>query len=200
MTKNAFRRGFTLIELMIVIVILGILMGTILPRLTGAQSRARDTARIADLNNISQALEVYSSDFGEYPGAACATDDIGANCLDVLCVADTDTFTLLKTYMKGDRVPQNVGKKTKSLGCEGSYYYNQLTSGGTLGGSYVLASDIETWQMANYETNPTTADPPVAAEFLAATEASTYIALIKEQIDKPATGDDEQKSIFIVIP
>ncbi|MBU1017424.1 prepilin-type N-terminal cleavage/methylation domain-containing protein [Patescibacteria group bacterium] len=201
MTKNnAFRRGFTLIELMIVIVILGILMGTILPRLTGAQSRARDTARIADLNNISQALEVYSSDFGEYPAAACATADIGDNCLDIACVADTDTYTLLKTYMKGDRVPQNVGKKTVSLGCDGSYYYSPLRSGGTDQGSYVLASDIETWQMANYEANADAADPPTADEFESGDEASTHIPNIKEQIDAPEEGDSEQKSIFIVIP
>ena len=63
-SNNTFQRGFTLIELMIVIVILGILMGTILPRLTGAQGRARDTAKIADLSNLAQALEVYYNDNG----------------------------------------------------------------------------------------------------------------------------------------
>lgn len=213
MTKNAFRRGFTLIELMIVIVILGILMGTILPRLTGAQSRARDTARIADLNNISQALEVYSSDFGEYPAAICTgTATVGCysgNCLASGATDETsdgsaadtiDTYHLLKGYMKGNRVPQNVGKKTVSLGCEGSYYYSPLRSGGTDQGSYVLASDIETWQMANYEANAAAATAPVATEFDPTDEASDHIPNILEQIDPPADDDDEQKSIYVVIP
>ena len=133
--KNAFRRGFTLIELMIVIVILGILMCTILPRLTGAQSRVRDTARIADLNNISQALEIYFSDNGEYPLATCADTDavtagIGTNCLNTLCDTSGDSYNSLKTYLKGDRVPQNVGVLTSTMGCVGSYYYSPLTRGG----------------------------------------------------------------------
>ena len=198
MTKNAFRRGFTLIELMIVIVILGILMGTILPRLTGAQSRARDTARIADLNNISQALEVFSSDFGEYPAAACADASVDPNCLDVLCDVDGDTFFALKTYLKGDRVPQNVGKKTDTLGCTGSYYYSPLTSGGTGQGSYVLASDIETWQMANYAISGSGSGTPPASTFLPSKEAGDYIPDIGDLTVEP--GGTEKNSIFIVIP
>ena len=196
MTKNAFRRGFTLIELMIVIVILGILMGTILPRLTGAQSRARDTARIADLNNISQALEIYSSDFGEYPAAVCAAAP-GANCLDTLCDVSGDTYHSLKTYLKGDRVPQNVGKKTDTLGCVGSYFYMPLKSGGTGQGSYVLASDLETWQMANYEAGSLSTEPD-ATVFSSSSEASAYIGDINDLSVEPA--GTEKNSIFIVIP
>ena len=192
--KNAFRRGFTLIELMIVIVILGILMGTILPRLTGAQSRARETARIADLNNISQALEVYSSDFGQYPDASC-TGCAADNCLDD-AGTDTaaDTYHLLKTYMKGDRVPQNVGLQTNTLGCVGSYYYSPLTKGGSINQSYVLASDLETWQMANYETS---ASSPSAGTFSAGAEAGNYIDDIGKLAAEPST---ELQSIYIVIP
>ncbi len=202
--KNAFRRGFTLIELMIVIVILGILMGTILPRLTGAQSRARDTARIADLNNISQALEVYSGDFGEYPEASCSGDE-DAGCYNSNCLSegatdkDKDTYHVLKTYLKGNRVPQNVGKQTETLGCIGSYYYTPLTEGGSSNQSYVLASDVETWQMANYEANSEGTGAPDHTEFSSGAEANTYIPDIKP-IDEPDDEDSEKKSIYVVIP
>lgn len=201
--NNAFRRGFTLIELMIVIVILGILMGTILPRLTGAQSRARDTARIADLNNISQALEVYSSDTGQYPDAACtgsaaggtcgggATDN--ANCLSDAATDPNDTYNLLKSYMKGSRVPQNVGLQTTTLGCIGSYFYSPLVKGGSNNQSYILASDLETWQMANLDLT----DSALAGGITSSTEADVIIAEIGKLSGKPSVEAD---SIYVVIP
>jgi type II secretion system protein G len=195
--KSAFRRGFTLIELMIVIVILGILMGTILPRLTGAQSRARDTARIADLNNISQALEVYSSDEGEYPDAACSgAAGTGDNCLDMGCSTAGDTYMVLKDYMKGNRVPQNVGKQTDTLGCVGSYYYTPLYKGGSKNQSYVLASDVETWQMANYETGST----PGPTEFDDSSDADTYIVKEGKLTTEPSGTNKERMSIYVVFP
>jgi len=218
-TKNSFRRGFTLIELMIVIVILGILMGTVLPRLTGAQSRARDTARIADLNNISQALEVYFSDFGKYPDEKCsgiagnycgggASADV-VNCLDDAASAGaagdidpTDTYNVLKGYMKGDRVPQNVGVKTNTMGCVGSYWYSPLKKGGTPNASYVLASDLETWQMANFNLNTDLIDSETS--FTKTREATLYIPKIGKLASEPVvtgtTDADELASIYIVIP
>lgn len=153
--KHAFSRGFTLIELMIVIVILGILMGTILPRLTGAQGRARDTARRADLNNISQALEVYYNDEGEYPDAVSVSktlDTTGytSNCLDPADTNASNAAYKLGQYMKGGRIPAPASKSLLSNGCVGMYYYVPLTKDGVDNAAYLLISDMETYQMANF--------------------------------------------------
>ena len=69
MFNQSSRKWFTLIEMLIVIVIIGILAAALIPRLTGIQARARDTARIADMRNTATALEVYYFDNGSYPTA-----------------------------------------------------------------------------------------------------------------------------------
>ena len=61
------RKGFTLIEILIVISIIGILTVALLPRVQGAQASARNTARKADLNQIATALATYNGDNGRYP-------------------------------------------------------------------------------------------------------------------------------------
>lgn len=53
--------------MLIVIVIIGILAGSLIPRLQGMQGSARDAARKADLNQIGTAISAYFSSYGEYP-------------------------------------------------------------------------------------------------------------------------------------
>lgn len=60
------RKWFTLVEMLIVIVIIGILAAALIPQLSGIQGRARDTGRMADLRNIGAALTVYQIDNNEY--------------------------------------------------------------------------------------------------------------------------------------
>ena len=61
------RKGFTLIELMVVITILGILAVLILPRITGQTDEARQTATRVQIKNIEQALHLFELDNGFYP-------------------------------------------------------------------------------------------------------------------------------------
>ncbi len=66
-SKKYFQQSFTLIEMLIVIVIIGILAAALVPRLTDMQARARDTKRKVDLKNIHDAVMVYFADNGQYP-------------------------------------------------------------------------------------------------------------------------------------
>lgn len=60
-------RGFTLIELMVVIVILGILAGLIVPRLTDKPEKARVVKAQLQIENLSMALKEFKIDNGFYP-------------------------------------------------------------------------------------------------------------------------------------
>ncbi|MCF7846155.1 MAG: prepilin-type N-terminal cleavage/methylation domain-containing protein [Candidatus Peribacteraceae bacterium] len=70
-------RGFTLVELIIVIMIIGILAATLLPKVMGAPAKARDAARESDFNAISTVLELYYADNNVYPTPS-ADDTVGA--------------------------------------------------------------------------------------------------------------------------
>jgi general secretion pathway protein G len=59
--------GFTLLEVMVVVFIIGLLATLVAPRLLGRAEEARRTKAIADMKAIEQALELYRLDSGDYP-------------------------------------------------------------------------------------------------------------------------------------
>jgi len=60
-------RGYTLLEIMVVVFILGLLATIVAPRIMGRTDEARVTAAIANMKSVEQALNLYRLDNGTYP-------------------------------------------------------------------------------------------------------------------------------------
>jgi prepilin-type N-terminal cleavage/methylation domain-containing protein len=75
---RAVQRGFTLVELLIVVIILAILAAIVIPQFSSATRDAQEAALDSNLNALRSAIELYKAQHsGKYPGAVAAT---GATC------------------------------------------------------------------------------------------------------------------------
>jgi len=71
--KNSFRSGFTLVELLIVVIILAILAAIVVPQFASSTVDARESALDANLGAMRAAAELYKAQHGDYPGVKVAT-------------------------------------------------------------------------------------------------------------------------------
>ncbi len=72
--KNKAQKGFTIVELLIVIVVIGILAALVVTTYNGIQQKARDTERKTDVNALHGQIEAYSAQNGKYPTLANMND------------------------------------------------------------------------------------------------------------------------------
>ncbi len=68
--RRQLQKGFTLIELIIVMAIMGLLIGVTASSFSTSRIKGKDAKRKSDLKQIGNALEAYLSDHGRYPTAA----------------------------------------------------------------------------------------------------------------------------------
>ena len=63
------QRGFTMIEIMVVVVILGVLAALVVPQIMSRPDQAKVTAAQADINAVAMALDIYKLDNHNYPSS-----------------------------------------------------------------------------------------------------------------------------------
>jgi prepilin-type N-terminal cleavage/methylation domain-containing protein len=131
------KHGFTLVELLVVMSILGVLVAIIAGNFRSAQIRGRDAQRKSDLKQLSESLELFYADYGKYPPesagriAACAYNPtLGTG---TPCVWGSGSFTDNKTvYFK---------IMPSSPSSDSTYLYRLVPSG--LGQKYQLFARLE---------------------------------------------------------
>ncbi len=67
MLSKRDQRGFTLVELMLVVIIVGVLAAMVVPRLAGRTEQAKVARARSDISTIGLALDLYELDMGSYP-------------------------------------------------------------------------------------------------------------------------------------
>lgn len=137
-------RGFSFIELMVVLVILGIMATMIVPRIMGRPDEARRIKAKVDIQTLETALKLYRLDNGEYP-----TTEQGLMAL----VAPPETGRLPRSwrergYLEKRGVPKDPWENEYIYLCPGSYGDFDLVSYGPDGepGGEGKYADITNWE------------------------------------------------------
>ena len=148
-------KAFTLVEMLIVVVIIGILAAALIPRLVWAQAQARDSARAAGLNQLKGWLESYYSDAGTYPTAKTLAWAAGtaANGCTLALAADLASGSS-KIMSDIPRDPQAKGSTLNGCGNYSWAYGTMPNANGVTG--YVVAANFETAKWANFSGANTT--------------------------------------------
>jgi general secretion pathway protein G len=140
------QKGFTLIEIMVVVIILGLLAGLVLPRILGQEDKARiETAKV-QIRSLESALDAFKLDNGFYPAS-----DQGLDAL----IKKPETGRIPNKwreggYLKPARIPKDPWSREFvyfSPGNEGREY--ELISYGADNepGGEGNNADIESWKM-----------------------------------------------------
>ena len=111
------QQGFTIVELLIVIVVIGILAALVITTYTGIQAKARNSKRQTDVNSVQTHLEAYFAQNGHYPS-----------------LADMNSSSWVSSNLKGMDAaalqdPQGTNQTLASSPAAKVYAYQPLTSG-----------------------------------------------------------------------
>jgi general secretion pathway protein G len=141
--RNANQQGFTLVEMLVVITIIGLIMGLIGPRVLNYLSESKVKAAKIQLQSFAGALDLFYLDAGRFPSTS--------EGLAALVRSTPGVAAWNGPYLKGGNVPNdpwNNNYMYRSPGDHGPYDIMSYGSDGQEGGSGV-AADISTENMAS---------------------------------------------------
>ena len=116
------RRGFTLIEILIVVAIIGILSSVALVGLNVTRRKGNDARRIADLRQIQHAVELYYQKCNYYPGDAQSGPDCDPRGGSLTPSWDALTSAVVGSDIGINQLPADVAGKEYFYGSDGSGY------------------------------------------------------------------------------
>lgn len=148
MIKSKIKKAFTLVEMLIVVVIIGILAAALIPKLTGAEAKARDAARKANLNQINTALRQFFNDYWAYPGTGNTTLSIDNVSWDIA----PKYITSLPTDPQAQRTVAAI-YNWSAVGSwtSGQFGYTPMRRNWATAAWFVLLANTESqWQSSNW--------------------------------------------------
>ena len=128
------RAGFTLIEMMLVVIIISILAAMLIPRLAGRAEKARRSVAKAEIeSNIPTALDLYEMDVGEYPEA-----------LEQLLSAPADVDTWDGPYLK--KLPKDPWGNAYHYKSPGDHAFDYDLASMGRDGALGTDDDVANWE------------------------------------------------------
>jgi general secretion pathway protein G len=147
MKKLRLNAGFTLIELVVVILILAVLAGVLVPRVSNRLASARDARRMQDITAIRDSIEQFYLDKGTYPAA---TPNAAAGGWDVSNDGDLIPELVRGGYIKDvPKDPMNTDTYNYR------YYVYTKASYGCVGPSSYYVLGIKTFETDDFKTKNT---------------------------------------------
>ncbi|MCW6031367.1 type II secretion system major pseudopilin GspG [Pantoea sp. JK] len=138
------QRGFTLLEIMVVIVILGVLASLVIPSLMGNKDRADRQKAVSDIVTLENALDMYKLDNGRYP-----TTEQGLKALVAApAIAPQPRNYRSDGYIR--RLPQDPWGNDYRLVSPGKHGAIDLFSAGA-DGEAGSEDDVNNWQLDGSE-------------------------------------------------
>jgi len=143
------KKGFTLIEILIVVAIIAILASVVLIGLGPTQQSGRDARRLSDLHQSQNAIELYYQKCGFYPG--------GANC----AAAVDDDYAAMVTAVTAAATNIGIAQMPLDPTNSGIYAYFYGTNG--TGSNYTIGATLENVNNSVFKNYNFPASAPIPA-------------------------------------
>src|SRR2546421_8948281 len=133
-TNPSLHHAFTLVELLLVLVILGILAAIVIPKFSGRTEQAKEQAAVTQISTFRTALDAFEVDNGYYPK--------GRNGLMDLLQAPRDAQNWRGPYLQSDVIPKDPWGNDYIYRAPGSHNPSSfdISSAGPPGGDKVFAN------------------------------------------------------------